>query len=69
MTKLSFIILYIWSALAFAAATRSDLNKFHGEWIKLGLRIAQHPLPLDVTHILLAFDPDGRWLHMASLTA
>jgi hypothetical protein len=71
MTKLNLILLYIWSALAFAAANKSQLHKAHGEWFKVGLRVAQQqPAPFEFSHLLLALDPDGRWLHAAAtLTA
>ena len=71
MTKLNLILLYIWSALAFAAASRSQIHKPYSEWFKLGLRVAQQqPVRLEFGHVLLALDPDGRWLHAAAtLTA
>ena len=71
MTKLNLILLYIWSALAFAAASKSQLHKAHGEWFKVGLRVAQQPpVPFEFSHALLALDPEGRWLHTAAaLTA
>jgi hypothetical protein len=71
MTKLNLIVLYIWSALAFAAANKSQLTKAHGEWFKVGLRVAQQqPVPFEFSQVLLALDPDGRWLHAATaLTA
>jgi hypothetical protein len=67
MRKLNFILLYIWSALAFAAASKAQVNKPYGEWFKLGVRVVQQQhVPLDLGHILLALDPDGRWLHAAT---
>jgi hypothetical protein len=67
MTKLNFILLYIWSALAFAAASKAQVNKPYGEWFKLGVRVVQQqPVPFDLGRMLLAFDPDGRWLHTAT---
>jgi hypothetical protein len=68
MTKLNFILLYLWSALAFAIAARHPLSKPHGEWFKLGLRVAQQqPVPTDLWHLLLLVDPDGRFVHAASM--
>ena len=70
MTKLNLILLYIWSALAFAAASKAQVNKPYGEWFKLGLRVAQQqPVPFELGHVLLALDPDGRWLHAATMLA
>jgi len=71
MTKLNFILLYLWSALAFAIAARHPLSKPWGEWFKLGLRVAQQqPVSNDLWHFLLLVDPDGRFLHTAAqLTA
>jgi hypothetical protein len=68
MSKLNFILLYLWSALAFAIAARHPLSKPHGEWFKLGLRVAQQqPVPTDLWHLLLLVDPDGRFLHAATV--
>ena len=62
MTKLNFILLYIWSALAFAAASKAQVNKPYGEWFKLGVRVAQQqPVPFDLWPPPGAVDPDGRW--------
>lgn len=67
MRKLNFILLYIWSALAFAVASRAQVNKPYGEWFKLGVRVVQQqPIPFDLGHALAAFDPDGCWLHAAT---
>ena len=72
MTKLNLILLYLWSALAFAIAARHPMNKTWGdkpwgEWFKLGLRVAQQqPVPTDLWHLLLLVDPDGRFLHTAT---
>ena len=67
MRRLNFILLYIWSTLAFAAASKAQVNKPYGEWFKIGLRVAQQPpIPFDLGHALLAFDPDGRLLHTAA---
>jgi hypothetical protein len=67
MRKLNIILLYIWSALAFAVASKAQINKPYGEWFKLGVRIVQQqPVPFDLGRTLLAFDPDGRWLHTAT---
>jgi hypothetical protein len=67
MTKLNFILLYLWSALAFAIAARHPMNKPYGEWFKLGLRVAkQQPVPTDLWHLLLLVDPDGRFVHTAT---
>lgn len=66
MTKLGFAILYAWTALAFAAASKSQTGKFHGEWIKLAFRVAQQP-HADVANVLLAFDPAGHWPHMLTI--
>ena len=67
MTKLNLILLYIWSALAYAAANKSQLHKPYGEWFKVGVRVAQQqPAPFEFSHLLLALDPDGRWLHAAA---
>ncbi|MDQ8729613.1 hypothetical protein [Bradyrhizobium sp. LHD-71] len=67
MRKLNFILLYIWSALAFAAASKAQVNKPYGEWFKVGVRVVQQqPLPFDLGHALLALDSDGRWLHAAT---
>lgn len=63
MRKLNVLVLYIWTALAFAMASKAHVNKLYGEWFKVGLRVVQQPLPLDIGHVLLALDPDGRWLH------
>lgn len=66
MRKLNIILLYIWSALAFAVATKAQVNKPYGEWFKLGVRVVQQqPIPFDLGHVLLASDPDGRWLKPA----
>jgi hypothetical protein len=68
MTKLNLILLYIWSALAFAVASKHQLNKPYGEWLKLGLRVAQQqPVPTDLWHFLVLIDPDGRFLHAATI--
>ena len=68
MRKLNFILLHVWAALAFAVASKPQINKFQGEWLKLLLRIAgQQPLPIDLGHFLLAFNPGGRWLHTAAV--
>ena len=70
MTKLNLILLYIWSALAFAAASKAQVHKPYGEWFKVGLRVAQQqPVPFEFGHVLLALDPDGRWLHAAAALA
>ena len=70
MTKLNFILLYIWSALAFAVASKQQFNKPYGEWFKLGLRVAQQqPVPTDLWHLLLLVDPEGRFLHTAATIA
>jgi hypothetical protein len=67
MRKLNVILLYIWSALAFAVAGKAQINKPYGEWFKLGVRVVQQqPIPFDLGHALLAFDPDGRLLHTAT---
>jgi hypothetical protein len=67
MRLLNFILLYIWSALAFAVASRAQVNKPYGEWFKVSIRVAhQPPMPLDLGHVLLTLDPDGRWLHSAT---
>jgi hypothetical protein len=67
MTKLNFILLHIWSALAFAVASKHQLNKPWGEWLKLGFRVAQQqPVPSDLWHLLVLVDPDGRFLHAAT---
>ena len=67
MRKLNIILLYIWSALAFAVATKAQVNKPYGEWFKLGVRVVQQPpVSFDLGHLLLAIDPDGRWLHTAA---
>lgn len=67
MTKLNFILIYLWSALAFAIAARHPLAKPYGEWLKLGVRVAQQPpVPTDLWHLLLLVDPDGRFLHTAA---
>ena len=66
MRKLNIILLYIWSVLAFAVATKAQVNKPYGEWFKLGIRVVQQPpVSFDVGHMLLALDPESRWLHMA----
>jgi hypothetical protein len=68
MTKLNFILLYIWSALAFAVASKHQLNKPWGEWLKLGFRVAQQqPVPTDLWHLLVLVDPDGRCLQTAAI--
>jgi hypothetical protein len=68
MTKLNFILLYLWSALAFAVAARHPFNKPYAEWFKFGLRVAQQqPVPGDLWHLLLLVDPDGRFLHTAAM--
>ena len=68
MTKLNLILLYIWSALAFAVASKHQLNKPYGEWLKLGFRVAQQqPVPNDLWHLLVLIDPDGRFLHAATI--
>ena len=70
MTKLNLILLYIWSALAFAAANKSQLHKAHGEWFKVGLRVAQQqPVPFEFSHLLLALDLNGHWLYAAAMLA
>jgi hypothetical protein len=71
MTKLTLMMLYIWSALAFAAANKNQLHKPYGEWFKVGLRVAQQqPVSFEFSHVLFALDPHGHWLHAAStLTA
>lgn len=67
MRKLNFILLYIWSALAFAAASKAQVNKPYGEWFKLGVRVVhQQPIPFDLGRLLATLDPDGRWLHAAA---
>jgi hypothetical protein len=67
MRKLNVILLYIWTALAFAAASRAQVNKPYGEWFKIGVRVVkQQPIPFDLGHALLALDPDGRLLHTAA---
>jgi hypothetical protein len=68
MTKLNLILLYIWSALAFAAASKTQFHKAYGEWFKVGLRVAQQqPVPFEFGHVLLALNPDGHWLHAAAM--
>jgi hypothetical protein len=68
MTKLNLILLYIWSALAFAVASKHQLNKPYGEWLKLGFRVVQQqPMPTDLWHFLVLVDPDGRFLHAATI--
>jgi hypothetical protein len=67
MRRLNFILLYIWSALAFAVASKAQVNKPYGEWFKVGVRIVQQQqIQFDLGHLLLAFDPEGRWLHAAT---
>ncbi len=41
MRKLNFILLYLWSALAFAVGRKAQVNKPYGEWFKLGVRVVQ----------------------------
>ena len=54
MRRLNFILLYIWSALAFAAASKAQVNKPYGEWFKIGMRVAQQqPLPFDHPLVIL----------------
>ncbi len=67
MRKLNIILLYIWTALAFAVASKAQINKPYGEWFKLGVRVVQQqPIPFDLGHLLAALDPGGRWLHAAA---
>ena len=67
MRKLNFILLYIWTALAFAVASKAQINKPYGEWFKLGARVVQQqPIRFDLGYLLAALDPDGRWLHAAA---
>jgi hypothetical protein len=62
MTKLTIAFLSIWASLIMATANRGTVSRLHGEWLKLAVRVAQHPLPFDVTHTLASLDPDGHFL-------
>lgn len=66
MTKLNFILLHIWSTLAFAASAKARATRPYGMWCRLGVLVAHQPLALDLGRVLLAFDSDGRWLHAAA---
>lgn len=69
MRKLHLIALAIWSALAFAVATKAaQVNKPYGDWFKIGLRVVQQQqLPGDLGHLLYAFDSYGHWLHATAI--
>jgi hypothetical protein len=70
MSKLNLILLYIWSALAFAAASKAQVHKPYGEWFKVGLRVVQQqPAPFEFSHVLHALDLNGQWLHAAATLA
>ena len=70
MRKLHLIALAIWSALAFAVATKPQVNKPYGDWFKLTLRVVQQqPLPADLgqlLHAFHAFDPGCQWLQLTT---
>jgi hypothetical protein len=67
MRKLNFILLYIWSALAFAAASKAQVNRPFGEWLKVGIQVVkQQPVSFELGHVWSQIDPEGRWLHTAA---
>jgi hypothetical protein len=69
MRKVTFAFMSIWAALALALAGRATAGRMHGEWMKLAARVAQQPLPFDMTHMLASIDPDGRLLHAVTTMA